>query len=108
MAMILAATCEAQQQGSQPAPTDSGGKPTPPPVSVPGAPDLRWKWNPDKRNPRGGTWGPAGWKGANPPNASWGAVDRQTLRTQGIQHELADPKGLYNVTPDNQGHKLIQ
>ena len=41
-------------------------------------------------------------------NASWGAVDRQTLRTQGIQHELADPKGLYNVTPDNQGHKLIQ
>jgi hypothetical protein len=41
-------------------------------------------------------------------NSSWGAVDAQTLRTQGIQHELADPKGLYNVTPDNQGHKLIQ
>lgn len=41
-------------------------------------------------------------------NSSWGAVDVQTLRTQGIQHELADPKGLYNVTPDNQGHKLIQ
>jgi RHS repeat-associated protein len=41
-------------------------------------------------------------------NSSWGAVDAQTLRTQGIQHELADPKGLYNVTPDSQGHKLIQ
>ena len=40
-------------------------------------------------------------------NSSWGAVDAQTLRTQGIQHELADPKGLYNVTPDSQGHKLI-
>jgi len=41
-------------------------------------------------------------------NSSWGAVDMQTLRNQGIQHELADPKGLYNVTPDKQGPKLIQ
>jgi RHS repeat-associated protein len=42
-------------------------------------------------------------------NSSWGAVDRQTLRTQGIQHELADPNGLYHgTTPDNQGKKLIQ
>ena len=42
-------------------------------------------------------------------NSSWGAVDRKTLRTQGIQHELADPNGLYHgTTPDNQGSKLIQ
>lgn len=43
----------------------------PPPVRVPGAPDLDWKWNPNPQNPRGGTWGAKGWKGPNPPNASW-------------------------------------
>jgi len=31
----------------------------PPPVPVPGAtPDNGWKWNPDPRNSRGGSWGP--------------------------------------------------
>jgi RHS repeat-associated protein len=41
-------------------------------------------------------------------NSSWAAVDVQTMRSTGIQHELADPKGLYNVTPDNQGPKQLQ
>jgi RHS repeat-associated protein len=56
----------------QPAPTDPKGNPTPPPVPVPGAPEgTGWKWNPDPQNPRGGTWGPDGWKGPNPPRGSW-------------------------------------
>jgi RHS repeat-associated protein len=50
------------------APTDpQTGKATPPPVPVPGAPEgTGWKWNPNSQNPRGGTWGPTGWKGPNP------------------------------------------
>jgi len=42
-----------------------------PPIPVPGAPDLPWGWNPNPQNPRGGTWGPRGWKGPNPPSGSW-------------------------------------
>jgi hypothetical protein len=30
------------------------------------------------------------------------------MRSQGIRDELSDPKGLYHVTPENQGSKLIQ
>ena len=41
-------------------------------------------------------------------NASWAAADVQTMRSTGIREELADPKGHYNVTPENQGKKLIQ
>jgi RHS repeat-associated protein len=40
-------------------------------------------------------------------NASWAAADVQTMRSAGIREELADPEGLYHVTPDNQGTKLI-
>jgi RHS repeat-associated protein len=65
----------------QPPPTGPDGKPTPPPVLVPGAPDLEWKWNPDPQNPRGGTWGPKGWNGPNPPNGSW------------------DPNGHWDINP---------
>jgi RHS repeat-associated protein len=62
----------ADKPAPQPAPTDPNtGKPTPPPVPVPGAPDLPWKWNPNDQNPRGGDWGPDGWKGPNPPHGSW-------------------------------------
>jgi RHS repeat-associated protein len=52
-----------QEPAPQPAPTDANGNPLPPPVPVPGAPNFPWKWNPNKQNPRGGTWGPDGWKG---------------------------------------------
>jgi len=31
----------------------------PPPVPVPGTQNGKWRWNPDPRNRRGGTWGPA-------------------------------------------------
>jgi RHS repeat-associated protein len=75
---------EAQQQ-SQPPPTGKDGKPTPPPVAVPGCPTCGWVWNPDKQNPRGGTWGPSGWKGANPPKGSW------------------DPDGHWDVDPGGKG-----
>jgi RHS repeat-associated protein len=62
----------ADKPAPQPAPTDPNGKPTAPPVPVPGAPEgTGWKWNPDPQNPRGGTWGPDNWKGPNPPRGSW-------------------------------------
>ena len=56
-------------------PTDSNGKPLPPPNPVPGgAPGTNWKWNPNPQNSRGGTWGPDKWDGktqGSPPSASW-------------------------------------
>jgi RHS repeat-associated protein len=60
------------QKPPKPPPTDPTGKPTPPPVPVPRAPEgTGWKWNPNPQNPRGGDWGPEGWKGPNPPHGSW-------------------------------------
>jgi hypothetical protein len=63
-------------------------------VKVPGAPDLPWKWNPNPQNPRGGTWGPDGWKGPNPPNGSWdpnGYWDINGGKGEPVDHY--DPKG---------------
>jgi len=78
-----------------PAPTGPDGQPTPPPVRVPRAPDLTWKWNPNSQNPRGGTWGPKGWKGPNPPNGSWDDEDGHWDINDGeggnVDHY--DPKG---------------
>jgi hypothetical protein len=87
----------------QPAPTDPNGKPTPPPVKVPGAPDLPWKWNPNSQNPRGGTWGPDGWKGPNPPNGSWdpsGHWDINGGKGEPVDHY--DPRG--NPITPGQAH----
>ncbi len=84
----------------KPAPTGPDGKPTPPPVPVPGAPDLGWKWNRDDGNPRGGNWGPDGWKGPNPPNGSWdpnGHWDINDGHGSPVQHY--DPNGK-PLTPD--------
>lgn len=88
------------QPDPQPAPTNPDGTPKPPPVPVPGNPDLPWKWNPDPGNPRGGTWGPDGWKGPNPPNGSWdpnGHWDINDGHGSPVQHY--DPKGK-PLTPD--------
>jgi RHS repeat-associated protein len=45
----------------------------PPKIPVPGGgPDNGWKWNPDKRNSREGTWGPQKpIPGQSQPSASW-------------------------------------
>jgi len=43
-------------------------------------------------------------------NSGWREADRATRRTAGIDRVLAEPKssgGLYQVTPANQGAKLI-
>lgn len=90
----------ADKPAPQPAPTDPKGNPTPPPVKVPGAPDLPWKWNPNPQNPRGGTWGPDGWKGPNPPNGVWdpsGHWDINGGKGEPVDHY--DPKGN-PITPD--------
>lgn len=63
-------------------------------MKVPGAPDLPWKWNPNPQNPRGGTWGPDGWKGPNPPNGVWdpsGHWDINGGKGEPVDHY--DPKG---------------
>lgn len=93
----------ADKPAPQPAPTDPNGNPTPPPVPVPGAPDLPWKWNPNRQNPRGGTWGPDGWKGPNPPNGSWdpaGHWDINGGKGEPVDHY--DPKG--NPITPGQAH----
>ncbi len=41
-------------------------------------------------------------------NSGWRAADIQTLRSKGINGVLADPKGLYGVTADAPGKKIIQ
>lgn len=41
-------------------------------------------------------------------NSGWGAADAETMRPRGINGVLADPTGLYKVTPDAPGKKLIQ
>jgi hypothetical protein len=67
----------AQQQSGNPGqPTDAEGKPLPPPVPMPGAPDMPWVWQPDLGNDRRGTWGPGkgNWDhgaNGNAPSASW-------------------------------------
>lgn len=45
----------------------------PPPIPVPGGvPGNGWKWNPDPRNKRGGSWGPRiPVPGQSQPSASW-------------------------------------
>jgi hypothetical protein len=40
-------------------------------------------------------------------NSSWSAVEIERRRTEGINGGLADPMGLYNLTPDAPGKKLI-
>jgi len=43
-------------------------------------------------------------------NSGWSEADRATKRTAGIDKVLAEPKssgGLYEVTPANQGTKLM-
>jgi len=60
-----------QESAKIPAPVGPDGKPLPPPIPPPGAPGTEWQWNPDQGNPRGGTWGPKGWKGPRPPAGSW-------------------------------------
>lgn len=93
-------TAQPSQKGPQPAPTNPDGTRKPPPVPVPGAPDLGWKWNPDLQNPRGGTWGPDGWKGPNPPNGGWdpnGHWDINDGKGNPVEHY--DPKGK-PLTPD--------
>jgi RHS repeat-associated protein len=74
-----------QESAKQQPPVGADGKPTPPPVPVPGCPTCGWTWHPDPQNPRGGTWGPTGWKGPNPPKGSW------------------DPDGHWDVDPGGKG-----
>jgi len=84
-----------------PPPTGPDGKPTPPPMPVPGCPTCGWQWNPDSQNPRGGTWGPKGWKGPNPPSGSWdpngGHWDINDGKGSPVDHY--DPDGN-PITPD--------
>jgi RHS repeat-associated protein len=92
-----------QQPSPQPPPTTPDGRLKPPPVPVPGAPDLEWKYNPDPQNPRGGTWGPKGWKGPNPPSGSWdpaGHWDINGGKGEPVDHY--DPKG--NPITPGQAH----
>ena len=91
---------DAENKNPQPPPKNPDGTLKPPPVPVPGAPDLEWQWNPDSGNPRGGTWGPKGWKGPNPPNGSWdpnGHWDVNDGKGSPVDHY--DPGGRY-LTPD--------
>ncbi len=64
-----------QPTGNPGQPTGADGKPAPPPVPMPGAPDMPWVWQPDPGNERGGTWGPGkgNWNpdNGNAPSASW-------------------------------------
>jgi RHS repeat-associated protein len=92
-------------QPAQPPPTDpQTGKPTPPPVPVPGCPTCGWVWHDDKQNPRGGRWDPSGWKGPNPPNGSWdpawGHWDINGGKGEPVDHY--DPKG--NPITPGQAH----
>jgi RHS repeat-associated protein len=56
-------------------PTGMYGKPMPPEgpsIPVPGDPSNSWKWNPNPKSPRGGSWGPkTPIKGQSQPKASW-------------------------------------
>ena len=83
-----------------PQPKNPDGSPKVPPVPVPGAPGMGWKWNPDSGNPRGGTYGGDGWKGPNPPNASLdpdGHWDVNDGSGNPVQHY--DPNGK-PITPE--------
>ena len=87
----------------QPPQRTPDGKLKPPPVRVPGAPDLEWKWNPDPQNPRGGTWGPKGWKGPNPPSGSWDPAGHWDInRGKGEPVDHYDPDG--NWIPPELAH----
>jgi RHS repeat-associated protein len=69
---------------------------TPPPFPVPGGgPNSSWKWNPDPRNPRGGTWGPntpipdqSQPSASEDPNGHWDIDDGL-----GSPRRHTDPKG---------------
>jgi hypothetical protein len=67
----------------------------------PGAPEgTGWKWNPDPQNPRGGTWGPDGWKGPNPPRGSWDPDGHWDIdKGDKSPRDHYDPKGN-PITPD--------
>jgi YD repeat-containing protein len=90
-----------QQNAGIPAPTNPDGTHKPPPIPVPRCPSCGWKWNPDSQNPRGGTWGPSGWKGANPPKGSWddeyGHWDINPGTGEPVDHY--DPDGNW-ITPE--------
>lgn len=78
-------------QGNPGQPVDAGGKPAPPLVPVPGAPDVGWKWSPDPNNSRGGTWTPDGKvQGGGNPNSSWD----DNPGPKGVPHwDVKDGKG---------------
>lgn len=65
-----------------------------PPVPVPGGtPGTKWKWNPDEKNSRGGTWGPDKWDGktqGSPPNAS---LDKNPGKNGVVHWDVKNGKG---------------
>jgi RHS repeat-associated protein len=89
----------ADKPAPQSPPVGPDGKLAPPPVPVPGAIDLPWKWNPDGGNPRGGTWGPDGWKGPNPPAGSWDPDGHWDIDNGDGARDRYDPQGN-PITPD--------
>jgi RHS repeat-associated protein len=70
-----------------------------PPVPVPRCPECGWKWNEDSQNPRGGTWGPKGWKGPNPPSASWDPARHWDVDDGFSNRSRYDPNGN-PITPE--------
>jgi YD repeat-containing protein len=104
-------TAQPQQPTPQPPPIGPNGNPLPPPVPVPGAPDIGWQWNPNRQNPRGGTWGPDGWKGPNPPSGSWdpaGHWDINSGKGEPVDHygPNGEPLTPGQVHPGNPPTKL--
>jgi RHS repeat-associated protein len=71
----------------------------PPPVPVPGCPTCGWKWNANPKNPRGGTWGPEGWKGPHPPSGSWDPSGHWDIDNGRGKRQRYDPNGD-PITPD--------
>ena len=89
-----------QQPAPKPVPTNPDGTLQPPPVSVPGAPQVPWKLDPaNNQNPRR-TWSPDGWRGPNPPSVSWDPLGHWDLKPgRGEPVEHYDPNGN-PITPE--------
>jgi RHS repeat-associated protein len=91
------------------APTLPNGDAAPPPVPVPGHPELKWEYYPNGQNSRTGTWGPkkGTWKGAkwgSPPSASWDDV----AGSKGESHwDVKDGTGAPTKHYDKDGNLII-
>lgn len=74
----------------------------PPPLPVPGAgPDTSWRWNPDKGNPRGGTWGPdPKIPGRSQPSGSWDSKNNHWDIDDGLSNRTRVDRTGKRLTPD--------